>query len=87
MSGNCASCGTPWTDHLGIQPTCAELRQMKRTNMDLIDRLSSALDRIGDLEATLHNQRHTISFTESLLSENENLKNLVAAHGLKTFGN
>ena len=55
--------------------------------MDLIDRLSSALDRIGDLEAILHNQRHTISFTESLLSENENLKNLVAAHGLKTFGN
>lgn len=87
MSDTCVSCGTPWTAHLGIQPTCAELRQMKRTNMDLLARLSQALDKVGELEATLHNQRHTISFTESLLTENETLRNLVAAHGLKTFGN
>ena len=31
MTDKCPACGTPWTDHLGIQGTCYKLQTAIRT--------------------------------------------------------
>jgi hypothetical protein len=42
----CRSCGKLWTDHMGIQPTCAE-------NIRLRSRVAELADRVDELEAEL----------------------------------
>jgi hypothetical protein len=41
MTPRCESCGTSWRKHLGIQGTCAKLREAERE----LERLQSIVDR------------------------------------------
>ncbi len=63
---HCASCGKPWTDHLGIAGTCADLMRMRRA-LEVIASGDPVRCRTAQSVSTNHGHREAIDIARDAL--------------------